>query len=175
MRTQFRLILALTALISAAGLFTSCDGDISYTLEGTWEGNMFQEYYYEGTTYSPSYTEVTFLKDPYAYSSGAGYWVDYFESWIPWKNTYIANHITWVVEGGNIYIHLVEDRLDFTICDYHLSDEHFRGELIGSDGSYGRFNLRHVASPNWDDYYWGYSTRSGESHTEPALPQRITH
>lgn len=166
MRTNSRLSSALAALVAMVGIFTSCDSDIAYTLEGTWEGDMFQEYYWEGTTYNPSYTQVTFLRDPYAYSSGDGYWVDYFDSWIPWKNRVITNHIDWTVEGGDIYIHLFEDNIDFTIHDYHLNDSHFRGELIGSDGSIGRFNLRYVGPPVY--------TRSTESVVTGERPVRVT-
>ena len=99
MKSNNRLLAALAAIIAASCIFTACDSDIAYTLEGTWEGNMFQEYYWEGTTYRPSYTQVTFLKDPYTYSSGDGYWVDYFDSWIPWKNTVVTNHIDWTVRN----------------------------------------------------------------------------
>ena len=165
MRSNNRLSLALAALIAAAGIFTACDSDIAYTLEGTWEGDMFQEYYWEGTTYSPSYTQVTFLRDPYTYSSGEGYWVDYFDSWIPWKNTVITNHTDWTVKDGNIYIHLYEDNIDFTIRDYHLDEDLFRGELIGSDGSFGRFHLHYVGLP--------FFTRSVEEAETGERPQRI--
>ena len=166
MRTDSRLSIALAALITAAGIFMSCDSDIAYTLEGTWEGDMFQEYIWEGTTYCPSYTQVTFLKDPYTYSSGDGYWVDYFDSWIPWKNTVVTNHIDWTVRDGNIFIHLFEDNIDFIISDYHLDEEIFRGELSGSDGSYGRFRLHYAGRP--------FATRSTEGTETGERPQRVT-
>lgn len=183
-RTITSKALAMAGFIAATILFASCtwDNDIAYTLEGTWEGNMYQEYYWEGTTYEPSYTEVCFLRDPYTYSSGDGYWIDYFDSWVPWKNTYYANHIVWTVYDGYINILLVEDDIEFQITDYRLSNNVFRGELIGSDGSFGRFSLRHVSSPNWNNYYWGdnyYYTKSGEetieAGTETAHPIRITN
>lgn len=165
-------IFAMAGLIAAAGFFTSCDDDnpISYTLEGTWSGNMYQEYMWEGTVYRPTYSEVTFLRDPYAYSSGDGYWVDYFESWIPWRDKVIYNHITWTVNRERIYLHLIEDDIDFVIADYWLTDDHFKGELLGSDGSIGKFNLYYVSSPMW----YGWDTRSGGDIPSPEIrPERI--
>lgn len=166
MKSNNRLLAALAAIIAASCIFTACDSDIAYTLEGTWEGNMFQEYYWEGTTYRPSYTQVTFLRDPYTYSSGDGYWSDYFDSRVPWKNTVVRNHIDWTVRDGRIFIHLFEDNIDFTICNYSLSDNLFRGELDGSDGSYGRFCLHYAASPVY--------TRSAEETESVNRPLRMT-
>lgn len=181
MRANFRnFAIAMIAFVAATASFTSCEVTdmVSYTLEGTWEGNMYQVYTWEGTTYEPSYSQVCFLKDPYTYSSGNGYWVDYFDSYVPWENTTITNHTTWRVIGGTLYIYLIEDDIEFTIMDYRLSDDHFRGDLIGSDGSYGKFNLYHVSSPNWNSYYWdGYYTRSNAEDgvaVEAERPMRIT-
>ena len=74
--------------------FTSCETDeeIAYTLEGTWKGNMYINSEWGGNTYTTTYSEITFLKDPYTYSEGTGYWVDYY-SGAPWD--YVANHIEW--------------------------------------------------------------------------------
>lgn len=165
------LVLAMAGLIAAAGILTSCeDRPISYTLEGTWGGNMYQEYIWDGTVYEPSYTEVTFLRDPYSYSSGDGYWVDYFDSWIPWNNKTITNHITWTVSAGRIYLRLVEDDIEFIISDYRLCDDHFKGELIGLDGSIGKFNLYYVSSP----YIYTRSAEEVEATKIPEIrPERV--
>ena len=42
----------------------------------------------------------------------------------PWD--YVANHISWRVGGGNIYIHFREDDASVVISDYHLTDSRCR-------------------------------------------------
>ncbi|MGN1260040.1 MAG: hepatitis A virus cellular receptor 1, partial [Alloprevotella sp.] len=70
------LAMAMTAL--CAMTFSACDEDdeIAYTLEGTWEGNMYVSMMYDGMVYDATYTELCFSRDPYRYSSGSGYWID---------------------------------------------------------------------------------------------------
>jgi len=134
--------------------FTSCeDADIAYTLEGTWRGNMYVSSSYDGYTYDATSTEITFLRDPYTYSSGSGYWVDYY-SGAPWD--YVANHIDWTVSNGIIRIYFVEEGTSVDIRDYRLSDNRFIGTIYEGD-HFVDFELYHVSSPNWSDYdYWGY-------------------
>ena len=69
------LITAMLAVLLSF-TFTSCDedSDIAYTLEGTWKGNMYVSSTYNGRTYDTTYSEICFLRDPYTYSSGTGYW-----------------------------------------------------------------------------------------------------
>ncbi|MBQ3752095.1 MAG: hypothetical protein II864_00950 [Prevotella sp.] len=70
-------LLAMLLTMMAGSTFSSCDWDdddaIAYTLEGTWKGNMYVNTYYDGNTYYATATEITFLRDPYRYSSGDGY------------------------------------------------------------------------------------------------------
>ena len=81
------------AMMTTLFTLTSCEDErIANTLEGTWSGNMYISTRYDGRVYDATYTEVTFLKNPYAYSSGEGYWVDYYSD-APWD--YVANHIEW--------------------------------------------------------------------------------
>lgn len=144
------MMMTLVAMLTLS--FTSCDedDDIAYTLEGTWEGNMYVSESYNGRTYDATYSEICFLRDPYSYSSGAGYWIDYY-SGAPWK--YIANHITWTVRDGALYVHFYEENSDVVIYDYRLSDGFFDGAIY-----YGNtrvdFSLQHTSSPNWGSYYW---------------------
>ncbi len=136
--------------------FTSCeDEEIAYTLEGTWEGQMYTESVWGGTRYETGYTEVTFLRDPHRYAKGNGYWVDHLRGYTPWRTKYYANHISWRVENGNIIINFIEDRTSAVIRNYRLNDNHFSGEIEASDGTWCEFYFRHTSSPNWNDYVWG--------------------
>ena len=147
---------ALLALFAVS--LTSCDDDdeIARTLEGTWSGDMYASAYWYDNYYDASYTEVCFLRDPYRYSSGTGYWVDHY-SYSPWGGyDYIANHINWTVNFGTITIHFVEDGESVDIYDYALDDSYFTGYIRTYNGVRKQFRLRHVSSPNWGSYYWGY-------------------
>lgn len=148
--------------------FTSCDDDedISYTLNGTWQGNMYMQSSYDGMTYAASYSEICFMVNMYSYTSGDGYWVDFYSS-APWD--YVANHIRWNVDNGTIHIHLVEENTWIDIYDYTLDDFFFTGRIY-LGGRYVDFQLRHASSPHmeyyeWGDYwherddYWGYYSK----------------
>jgi hypothetical protein len=79
--------------------------------------------------------------------------VDYY-SGAPWD--YVANHIDWHVEDGNIYVYFREDDTSVVISDYHLSDSHFTG-FIADGYNDVHFSLYHTYSPNWEKYdNWGY-------------------
>lgn len=169
-----------------AAVFTSCENErIARTLEGTWQGNLYQEYEWGGAVYRPSYTEISFLRDPFSFKSGKGYWVDYFNGYHPWQSDYVANHTEWSVRNGVIWIYLVEDDVEFRISRYRLNDNFFSGEIAGDDGSLGEFSLRHVSSPNWNGYndwgsgyaYYVNGTRGAEPSDSILLekPVRITH
>ncbi len=153
------------ALMTTLFTMTSCDDQrIANTLEGTWSGNMYISSYYDGRVYDATYSEVTFLKDPYAYSSGAGYWVDYYSD-APWD--YIANHIEWTVDYGTIKVYFVEEGTTIMIRDYHLDNAYFYG-TINDNGRPVDFQLEHVSGRNWSAYRWGYEewyigTRSTDS------------
>ena len=138
--------------------FTSCDNDenIAYTLEGTWEGNMYISSYWDGRTYNATYSEITFLRDPYTYSSGTGYWVDYYSD-APWD--YVANHIDWTVRNGVIYVTFIEDGDRLEIHDYRLSSNRFYGTIYenGHSVDFDLFNVTHPYT-YWDDYLWGYDS-----------------
>lgn len=172
------LMMAMMAL--TATTMTSCDEDsmIAYTLEGTWQGNMYVSSYYGGRNYYATQTEITFDRDPFRWSSGYGYWVDYYSN-APWD--YVANHITWRVDNTNIVVDFREDGNSVVISDYRLNDNFFTG-YIADNGNNVKFSLHHISSPNWDNYrYWGYdgwndyyyysrATRSeaGDSLTTPT-------
>ena len=126
--------------------------ETTITLEGTWEGKMFLSSTWGNFTYTISYTQLYFNRDPYYYASGTGYWVDYYSD-APWD--YVANHIEWQVRGGRIEVYLVEDNYTYFIEDYRLNDNVFRGRIYDND-TYLDFSMRHTSSPNWNsfDYYY---------------------
>ena len=172
-------ILTMAIIATATVSFSSCeDEQIAYTLEGTWKGNMYISSYYDGRSYDATYTEITFLKDPYAYSSGNGYWVDYYSD-APWD--YVANHIDWKVDFGTIYIYFVEEGTSLRISDYHLNNDRFYGTLYDGDKIVD-FELYHTYKPNTSKYsYWGYDnwyydfyTRGGNASDSTAVttPER---
>ena len=146
------LLLALTATT-----LVSCDddSDIATTLEGTWRGNMEVNTYYDGRDYQAVYSEICFVQDPYTYSSGTGYWIDYYQD-SPWRNNQVANHIQWTVSNGVINVYFVEERTSLEIRNYSLYDGYFRGTIYYGD-QVANFRLRQVSSPNWNSYTdWGY-------------------
>lgn len=168
-------------------LFGSCDSDpeydIAYTLEGTWEGRMFYSSTYRGHDYAISHTQICFDRDPYYYSSGTGYWVDYYSN-TPWDH--VANHINWqvvryeryddygrIVTDYRIEVYLREENYTYFIEDYELRNDLFRGRIYDHD-IYGNeiyidFSMRHTSSPNWSsfDYYYDgfYDDHLGYSNT----------
>lgn len=152
-------MVAMAAMFSLS--LNSCEDEaIAYTLEGTWEGNMYISSSYNGNDYYSTYSEICFLEDPFEYTSGDGYWVDYYSN-APWD--YVANHIDWTVKNSVIYVHFVEENSDISIYDYSLNDNRFKGRIY--DGStYVDFYLKHTSSPNWNDFDYGWrysSTPSG--------------
>lgn len=138
---------------------TSCewweDDEIAYTLEGTWRGNMYVSSEWDGYVYDATYSEICFLCDPYRYSSGTGYWVDHYQN-AGWGRNYVANHIEWEVYARTIKVYFVEERVTIYIEDYRLSDNVFSGVIHDGD-NYVEFSLYHTASPNWDNYYYGWN------------------
>ena len=145
------LMMAMMALA-----FTSCEEDeqIARTLEGTWKGNMYISSYWDDRTYDATYSEVTFLKDPYRYSSGNGYWVDYYSN-APWD--YVANHIDWRVDFGVIYVHFVEEGTSLEIRDYRLDYDRFYGTIYDGDNTVD-FELYNTSRRYYDNYRWGYDS-----------------
>lgn len=171
------LLLATIGMMSLSSCEIDESNEISYTLEGTWSGQMHVEYEWDGYWYETSRSEVTFLRDPYRYSSGDGYWVDYFKGRVPWRYDYIANHIEWKVRNGNIYIYFIEDDMDMVIRNYRLSNNRFVGEVYASDGAWYDFDLRRTGYVSYDNYYWGwddyyYAKGNNPSFTDDAVITR---
>lgn len=155
MKTLNRLLmLALLAMLSFS--LASCDDDydIAETLEGTWEGNMYISSEYNGVVYDAVYSKICFDIDPFHWTSGSGYWVDYYDEY-GWGRNYIANHIDWKVRDRAIYIYFREEGSELWIEDYRLTDRHFTGYIYDGDNRV-KFSLIHTSSPRWDDYYYGY-------------------
>lgn len=167
------LMMAMMALA-----FTSCeDEEIARTLEGTWRGNMYISTSYGGRTYNATDTEITFLRDPYTYSSGSGYWVDYYSD-APWD--YVANHIDWTVDFGVIYVDFIEEGTRLEIRDYRLNSDHFYGTIY-DHGNHVEFDLYNYRRPSgyYNNYRWGYdswySRTRGADGTDVEKPVRFVN
>lgn len=178
--------IALLAVLSLS--FASCnflwndDDEIAYTLEGTWRGNMYVSMEWDGRVYDAIYSEVCFLRDPYRYSSGDGYWVDYYRN-AGWGRNYVANHIRWTVDFRTIKVDFIEEGTTIWIEDYGLDNNFFSG-IIRDGRNRVEFELYHVSSPNWYDYEWGWGyyyakpsdlTRaaSGVAENHEVMPKRF--
>ncbi len=136
--------------------------EISYTLEGTWEGQVFDYSQWDGQTYNISYSMLDFRMDPFATRTGNGYWVDIYSGG---SRHYVSYRIDWKVRDGIIYIKFREDGTTYRISDYRLSDYTFRGTMHEADWNTGNYNgnahdfsMRHIDSPNWDYYYSDYDS-----------------
>ena len=137
---------------------TSCeDAEIASTLEGTWKGNMYISSKYGDVVYDATYTEITFEIDPFYFSKGSGYWVDYYDTgrYRTISRDYVANHIDWEVNNRTIYIHFREEGTSMRISDYRLNNDRFYG-WIDDGGKDVEFELYHTSTP-YRDYRWGYN------------------
>ena len=161
------LAMALVAMLSMS--LASCDWDdddyIAYTLEGTWQGNMYMSSEWDGRTYDATSSEICFLRDPYYYSSGSGYWVDYYRN-APWGRDYVANHIDWTVRNGVIEVYFREEGATLWIEHYSLTDNYFSGTIYDGESRVD-FRLRHVDSPNWNNYYYGWDYYDDYYYAKP--------
>lgn len=129
-------------------------------LYGTWEGNMYVTSSWDNRYYDASYTLITFDRDPSTYSSGTGYWIDYYSN-APWD--YIANHIRWTMEHDKIMIYFVEDDYKVEIYDYKLSSRYFDGYVITYDDRRVNFHLARTSSPDWNQYHYGWDYWRGNN------------
>ena len=69
MKKMFTMLMMAMMAIT----FTSCEDEmIADTLEGSWKGNMYISTSWNGRVYDATYTEITFLKDPFCFKSGSG-------------------------------------------------------------------------------------------------------
>ena len=173
-------LLLMAIIATTTGTMTSCDEDtrIAATLEGTWAGTMYVYTNYHDTRYYATSTEITFNIDPFRFTKGSGYWVDYY-SGAPWD--YVANHIDWRVNNRDIEVYFREDKTTMVICDYRLNDNYFSG-YINDNGTDVEFRLRHIDSPNWDRFdrwgysgwnsYWSRETRGNSDSIDVEIPVR---
>ena len=177
---KMKKIYTMLTMALMAVILTSCDNQqIARTLEGTWRGNMYISTRYDGRVYNATESEITFLRDPYAYSSGKGYWVDYY-SGAPWD--YVANHIDWRVDFGVIYVYFAEEGTEIRISDYRLSGNTFYG-TINDNGNYVDFDLYYYSRPagyynnfRWGYYdYWARSRGASGDSTEVEKPKRFVN
>lgn len=168
---RIHTLLTMVAIAMLSFTFTSCDEDeyIADTLWGTWKGNMYVTSYWNNRYYDANYSEISFDKDPDRYSSGTGYWVDYYSN-APWD--YLANHIRWTVRNSSIWVYFIEDDYEVEIFDYELSYNYFDGYIYTSNNKEVEFHLTKTSSPNWNRYHYGWDYWNGyyakESSFEPT-------
>lgn len=182
---RFHTLMTMVAIAMLSFTVTSCDEDeaIAYTLEGTWEGNIYVSHRYDGRYYDASYSYVYFDRDFSRSATGYGYWIDEYSN-APWD--YVANHIRWEVRNRDIEVYFEEDDYYVTIYNYSLSDRYFEGYIYTYDKKKVHFNLVKTSSPNWNNYhygweYWGYdyyAKQSGfegtrASSADVEKPQRV--
>lgn len=159
---KFKSLMAVVALCALSLTFVGCNDDdyIADTLWGVWEGDMQVWSEWNGHYYESHDTEIAFDRSPYEYSSGSGYWVDFYSN-APWD--YYASNISWTVENGMIKIYSYEEGVYYYIYDYSLSDSYFYGTIESDWGDPMDFRLRKVSSPRWDGYDWGWGNWYGYS------------
>ncbi|MBQ6204917.1 MAG: hypothetical protein IJK46_12600 [Prevotella sp.] len=153
---RLHTLLTMVAIAALSFTFTSCDEDeaIAYTLDGTWEGNIYVSHRWDGRYYDASHSYIYFDRDIYRNARGYGYWVDEYRN-APW-GSYIANHISWKVRNRDIIVYFEEDDYEVTIYDYSLNDRYFEGYIYTYDNKKVSFSLRKTSSRNWDNYYYGW-------------------
>lgn len=146
------LMIAMAAIFTIS--LTSCeDESIAYDLEGTWQGDMYQQHTWNGRVYNASYSEIYFETSPFKTRSGRGYWYDKYSN-APWD--YFESRTTWRVRDGIIYITLIDDgNFEIVISDYHLDEDRFWGYIDYAGGS-KKFTMYHIDSPHWNNYEYGY-------------------
>ena len=174
---RFTTIFTVIIMAMLSLTLVSCDEDaeVAAYLDGTWQGNVFVSSRYNGRLYKAAETKIEFIS---GYNSGTGYWIDYYSN-APFD--YQANHISWRVSNGNIYIRFEEEGSEVVIYDYSLSNSRLSGYILTSGGTRAAITLYHTSSPNWNSYRYGYTfydddygyakSRATASATEK--PQRI--
>ena len=138
--------LMLTALMALT--FTACEDEyIADTLEGTWSGTMFVSTYYDGRDYYATHSEITFSIDPFRFTKGSGYWVDYYSGDYHLSDSRFSGYIA---DGDNdVYFNLV-----------HTSSPNWD-------------NYRHWGYDDWcDDYYYSRQTRGDGNDSAIATPAK---
>lgn len=143
--SAFNILSALLLVILAAAC-TSDDVDQAYDLDGTWQGNITGQYYYDRYHSSTQEwdTEIQFVqKDRY---STTGYGVER-----DWTADYsYENDFEWEVRDGRIYINY-DDGYRVIIEDYEIyarnSTLRFKGTFVNYDTGkpMAAFNLIKVA------------------------------
>ena len=122
------------------------------SLEGTWRGQLFISMNYNGRVYDSTYSEITFDKNPFEFTSGQGNWVDYYSNN---PCDYMANTFHWSVSNGVIKISFTDESAYFEIRDYELRNDHFYGTLF-YNGYTVDFDLVRIIRPEkqWPNNQW---------------------
>lgn len=163
-RITLKKISSILAIFLIAMLpmgLTSCDHDdededITYTLDGIWEGQL-------GTVYHKGYHEMwdivdtRFRFDAHSRYSGEGVEVDYDRA--DWRDyTYYPFRFT--VDRGRVYLNYDNgDRL--VIDNYYLSYNRLTGNLYSGGKKVAELELHKVSDWPWDPYF-----RDAKNYTE---------
>ena len=130
-----KYLIMLAAIVTvAAGCYTltSCghdDDEISYTLDGYWEGKVSN--WYDGTTY----VDWEFIANGDIWSTGYGYEWDYDSDWYSVSTT--KRRFDYIVNNGVITITYHDGSgQQAQIRHYRLTNRTFSGELRLYRGGY---------------------------------------
>lgn len=147
---KFNTLFMMLMLMFGAMLVTSCDEDdrIGMDLEGAWSGKIYTSCEYDGELLEVSYSEIEFVAGTYP-KKGTGYWVDHVG-----RRTY-ATGFNWKVIERTIYIDYWSGG-GIEIYDYRLSSNTFSGYFYDSNNTVCDFTLKHISSPNWGGYDYGW-------------------
>ena len=162
-----KVISTITMMMLAmlAFTFTSCeDEEIAQDLAGSegriWQGTI-SKYYYDRWGLSGDHyrTVIEFVGDPWHWTKGTGYEVDYDLN-DPY-GSYWYSEFDWRVDHKVITLRYADtDYKPVYISDYYLTNNRFEGYMDDGTNSEIKFSLYMIKDFNWD-YYNNYSYYDG--------------
>ncbi len=174
--------ITMIMLAMLAFTFTSCeDEEIAQNLAGNegriWSGYI-SRYYSDRYGWSGDHyrTVIEFVGDPWRWTKGTGYEVDYDTS-DPYKR-YWYSEFDWSVDDGVITLFYADTGYKpVKIYNYRLNNNYFEGFM--DDGTYDQieFRLRLTEDFDWNSYnshYPYYAPRKSASASNDApAPQKV--
>jgi hypothetical protein len=157
--------ITMIMLAMLAFTFTSCeDEEIAQNLAGNegriWQGTI-SKYYQDRWGFSGDHyrTVIEFVGDPWHWTKGTGYEVDYDMN-DPY-GSYWYSRFDWRVDRGVITLRYADtDYEPVYISDYYLSGNRFEGFMDDGTNSEIKFSLYMIEDFDWD-YYNRYSYYDG--------------
>lgn len=158
---KFTSTITMILLAMLAFTFTSCeDEEIAQTLAGKWQGTI-SKYYYDRWGLSGDHyrTVIEFVGDPWHWTKGTGYEVDYDMN--DQYGSYWYSEFEWRVDNKVITLRYADtDYEPVYISDYYLTNNRFEGYMDDGTNSEIKFSLYMIKDFNWD-YYNNYSYYDG--------------